>query len=271
MVRGIAILSIAAVAAAQTGTPDSTFDVASVRPATAPRPGAKVFAFGGASSSIQISGSRVTTRGSLTMLVAAAYGLERFQITLGPELVDRWANSEVYVVEARTPGEAIPTLERVRQMMRTLLSERFHLKFTRETTVTPVYNLVVAPEGPKLEHAAFGENAPTTRDQGSSGTQIRTRFVNFSMADFVGRIREQFDRPLLDKTGLTGSFDFSLEYRWQASGITAEAAQTLGMPDPEPGLPIIVSLRNQLGLRVVPAKEPMESLVIVHAERPESN
>jgi uncharacterized protein (TIGR03435 family) len=271
MVRSVVILSIAAVAAAQTGAPAPGFEVASVKPTPPPRPGVRVFAFADASSQVRISGTRVTANGTLTMLVAAAYSLERFQVTQSPEFADRWANSELYDVEARAPGDAIPTLTQVRQMMQALLAERFHLKFTRQTTVTPVYNLVVAPGGPKLEPTAFGENAPITRNEGSSGTQIRTRFLNVSMADFVGRIRGQFDRPLLDKTGLTGGFDFSLEYRWQAPGMNADAAQALGIPDPEPGIPIIASIGKQLGLRVVPAKEPVESLVIVHAERPTSN
>jgi uncharacterized protein (TIGR03435 family) len=271
MVRSLVILSIAAVAAAQTGAPAPGFEVASVKPTPPPRPGGKVFAFADASSHVRISGTRVTTSGTLTMLVAAAYSLERFQVTQGPEFADRWANSELYDVEARVPGDALPTLTQVRQMMQALLTERFHLTFTRQTTVTAVYNLVVAPGGPKLEPTAFGENAPITRNEGSSGTQIRTRFLNVSMADFVGRIRDQFDRPLLDKTGLTGGFDFSLEYRWQTPGMTAEAAHALGVSDPEPGIPIIASLGGQLGLRVVPAKEPVESLVIAHAERPMAN
>jgi uncharacterized protein (TIGR03435 family) len=271
MLRSLAILSIAAVAAAQTGAPAPAFEVASVKPDPPPRLGAKVFAFGDASSKIEVSGTRVTTRGSLTMLVAAAYGLERFQVTLGPEFAGRWANSDLYDVEARAPGDATPGLPQVRQMMQTLLAERFHLNFTRQTTVAPVYNLVVAPGGPKLEPTAFGENAPAARNEASSGTQIRTRFLNVSMDEFVRRIRGQFDRPLLDKTGLAGGFDFSLEYRWQAPGMNPGTAQALGIPDPEPGIPIVASLREQLGLRVVPAKEPVESLVIVHAERPPAN
>jgi uncharacterized protein (TIGR03435 family) len=271
MARCIAMLWIAVAAAAQTGTPAPVFEVASVKPVPPSRTGAVARAFADATSEFQISGTRVTTRGTLTMLLAAAYGLERFQVIQGPEPVDKWENSELYDLEARAPGDAVPTAAQVRQMMQTLLAERFLLKFTRETVVTPVYNLVAAPGGPKLKPTASGDNAPHMRDEGSSGPQIRTRFQNYSMPDFVARIRSQFDRPLLDKTGLTGAFDFSLDYRWQAPGMTAAATQALGMPDPEPGIPIIASLREQLGLRVVPAKEPVERLAIMHAERPSAN
>ena len=204
-------------------------------------------------------------------LVAGAYGLERFQVSQGAEWTDKWAASEVYDIEARAPGDAVPTLALAREMMQTLLAERFQLKFNRQTTVTPVYNLVVAPGGAKLEPTNFADSPPRTRDEGSAGSQIRTRFLNYSMADFARQMRWNLDRPLLDKTGLTGGFDFSLAYTAQPPGMTPAIAAAMGVPDPEPGQPVVAQIREQLGLRVVPAKEPVDSLVIVHAERPAGN
>jgi uncharacterized protein (TIGR03435 family) len=271
MVRRLALLSIAAIAAGQTSAPTLKFEVASVKPVQVPRPGVRAFVFAGASSQLQISGTRVTTRGSLTMLTALAYNLERFQVTQGTEFAETWANDVPYDVEARAPGDSIPTSAQVRQMMRALLAERFHLKFARQTKVTPVYDLVIASGVPKLQPTAFADSAPNARSEGASGAQIRTRFLNVSIADFAARIRGQFDRPLLDKTGLDGGFDFSLAYRWQAPGMTVEATQAMGLPDPEPGMPIVASIREQLGLRLVAANEPIETLLIVHAERPSAN
>src|SRR5215472_7848292 len=98
MVRSIAILSIAAAAAAQTSAPAPAFEVASVKPTPPPRPGWRVFAFSDANSQLQISGTRVTARGTLTMLIAASYSLERFQVFQGPEFADNWANTELYDV-----------------------------------------------------------------------------------------------------------------------------------------------------------------------------
>jgi uncharacterized protein (TIGR03435 family) len=271
MVRGIAILPMVAVAAAQTGRPPAAFEVASVKLFAPQRPGLFFVARSdGPPSQFQISGTRVSTRGNLMSLVAGAYELERYQVSQGPDWTDKWATSEIYDIEARTPGDAVPTLAQVRQMMQTLLAERFHLEFSRQTTVTPVYNLVVAPGGAKIKPSAFTD-APMTRDEGSAGAQIRTRFLNYSMADFVRQMRWQFDRPLLDKTGLTGGFDFSLDYTAQPPGMTASAAAAMGLPDLEPGLPVIASIRGQLGLRVVAAREPVELLVIVHSERPSAN
>jgi uncharacterized protein (TIGR03435 family) len=271
MVRGVAILLIEAVAAAQTSTPTPAFEVASVQ-LFVPQGRGMFFVArrDGPASQLQISGTRVTTRGNLMSLVAGAWGLERFQVSQSPDWTDKWATSEVYDIEARAPGDAIPTLAQVRQMMQTLLVERFHLKVSRPATVMPVYNLVVAPGGAKIKPSA-STDPPTTRDEGSAGAQIRTRFLNYSMADFVNRMMWQFDRPLLDKTGLTGGFDFSLDYTAQPPGMTAAAAAAMGLPDLEPGLPIIASIREQLGLRVVPARASVEILVIDHAERPAAN
>jgi len=204
MAPGVAILLMEAVAAAQTSAPAPAFEVASVKLFAPQRPGLRFFAFSDAPpSAFEISGARVSTRGNLMSLIAGAYGIERFQVTQGPDWTDKWATSEIYDIEARAPGDAIPTVAQVRQMMQTLLAERFQLKVSRKTTVMPVYNLVAAPGGANLAPSAFTD-PPMTRDEGSAGAQIRTRFLNCSMADFVNRVRGQFDRPLLDKTELTG-------------------------------------------------------------------
>jgi uncharacterized protein (TIGR03435 family) len=91
------------------------------------------------------------------------------------------------------------------------------------------------------------------------------------MADLVELVRRQFDRPLLDKTGLTGGFDFSLDCIAQLPAMTADVAAAMGVADLEPGVPIVASLREQLGLRVVPTREQVEIVVIGHAERPSAN
>jgi uncharacterized protein (TIGR03435 family) len=270
VVRIFAILLFEAVAAAQTAAPAPAFEVASVKLNEYAGPGVRLVR-NGVISQFEISGTRVSTAGNLPMLVASAYGLERYQVSQSPDWNEKWGNSEVYDIEARAPGDAIPTLEQVRRMVQTLLANRFRLKVSRGTVNMEVYNLVLAPGGSKLEPTAFGEFPPKTRDEGSAGSRIRTRFLNYSIADFMRGIMRQFDRPLVDKTGLTGGYDFSLEYTFQPPGTTPAIAAALGVPDPEPGLPIVASIRDQLGLRVVPAKGPIEILVIDHAEKPSDN
>jgi len=209
-------------------------------------------------------------------LVVGSYGLQIFQVSQSKEWAEKWTTSEVYEIEARAPGDAIPTVAQVRQMMQTLLADRFQLKVSRGNQVMPVYNLVVAPGGPKLQPSAFAGSEPLTKDEGTTGLHRRLRCLNLSMADLVEAVRRQFDRPLLDKTGLTGGFDFSLDYVWQPPfGTSADAVAAVeasaGPPDLQGGLPIAASLQKELGLRVVPAREQAEILVIEHAERPSAN
>jgi uncharacterized protein (TIGR03435 family) len=220
----------------------------------------------------QVSGTLVAAIGNLPALVRLSWDLEASQVRLSPELADNWATSEVYEIDARAPGDATPTLVQVREMMQTLLADRFQLRVSRSNQVMPVYNLIVAPGGPKLKPTAFADSAPQTKNEGSTIAHVRVRQLNFSVSDLVEAVRRQFDRPLLDKTGLTGGFDFTLDYEEQPPReMPADVAAAMAATDPEPGLPIVASLREQLGLTVVPAREQIEILVIELAERPSAN
>lgn len=275
IIGGIVLAGFSAAAAtAQTSAPPPAFEVASVKRHTPQlRPGIlAVTRSDPAPTHFQVSGTRVSTIGNLLALVRLSYDREAFHVRLSPELADKWATSEVYEIDARAPGEATPTLVQVREMMQTLLAERFQLKVSRSNQVMPVYNLIVAPGGPKLEPTAFADSAPQTKDEGSTGAHLRLRQLNFSVSDLVDAVRRQLDRPLLDKTGLTAGFDFTLDYEAQPPReMPAEAAAAMGVTDLGPGLPIVAALREQLGLTVVPAREPVEILVIEHAERPSAN
>ncbi|MEI9971681.1 MAG: TIGR03435 family protein [Ignavibacteriota bacterium] len=252
------------------GAQSPAFEVASVKPNVYRGPG-KRFPRKDAVSQFEISGTRVRTMGNLPMLVAAAYGIERFQVSQSPDWKENWPDSEMYDVDARAPGDSAPSLAEVRRMMQTLLVERFQLKVSRGSLKMDVYNLLPAAGGAKLEPTSFADSPPVTRDEGSAGARVRTRFLNYTIAAFARTVMGQFDRPLVDRTGLTGGYDFSLEYTWQAPNMTPAAIEALGLPDPEPGLPIVASLREQLGLRVVPVKGTVDTVVIDRAERPSAN
>jgi uncharacterized protein (TIGR03435 family) len=268
---GFAVV-IAAAARAQTAAPPPAFEAASVKQYTLQlRPGIRaVTRRDPGPSHFQISGTRVSAIGNLLALVRLSYDLDASHVRLSAELADKWIASEVYEIDARAPGEAIPNLAQVRQMMQTLLAERFQLSVSRSNEVMPVYSLIVASGGPKLKPTAIADSAPQTKDEGSIGAHLRLRYLNFSLSDLVEAMRRQFDHPLLDKTGLTGRFDFTLDYEAQIpSGTPAEAAG-MGSVDLD-AAPLAVSLREQLGLTVVPAREQVEILVIDHAEKPSAN
>jgi uncharacterized protein (TIGR03435 family) len=222
-------------------------------------------------SHFQISGTRVSAIGNLLALVRLSYDLEASNVRLSPELADKWVTSELYEIDARAPGDSTPDLAQVRQMTQTLLADRFQLKVSRSSEVMPVYNLIVAPGGVRMKRS-ISTDPPLTRNDGSAGLHARVRCLNRSVADLVELVRRQFDRPILDKTGLIGGVDFTLDFEEHPPrDMPADVAAAMGVTGLEAGLPIAASLREQLGLTVVPAKEPVEILVIENAERPSAN
>ena len=142
-----------------------------------------------------------------------AYKLRTFQVSGAPDWRDETGRSQLYDIEARAPGDGAPTTDEVRQMLQTLLAERFQLKFHRETKEMPAYDLVVGNNPPRLKPSAPGVESKTT-----STSRLRMDYTNVSISELVIRIGPQFDRPLFDKTGLQEVYDF-------APGIYAEPPQ----------------------------------------------
>jgi len=139
-------------------------------------------------------------------------------------------------------------------MAQTLLADRFQLKVHRETRPVPVYALVIAKGGPKLQTPKPGEPRHIESYPGfMSGT-------NVPMSSFIYEYSGKVDRPVIDKTEFPGHFDFTL--RW-----TPDAP---GHSDPSFGS-IFTEIQTQLGLRFDPQKLPVEVLVIDHVEQPSAN
>jgi uncharacterized protein (TIGR03435 family) len=175
-------------------------------------------------------------------------------------------------------------------MLRSLLEERFQLKLHRETKEVPVYALTVAKGGAKLRPYKEGScsstdptisadplNLPPRPEPGQKpfcgSIGIGTFGVDGHAMDLdaFARILDRIlDRPVVNKTGIAGKFDFHLEFT--ADGDTPR----IGVRDPRPsdptGLPsIFTALQEQLGLKIESAKGPGEFLVIDHVERPSEN
>ena len=245
------------------------FEVASVKPHVFAR---GQFAFGTASgeSAIRISGNRVSTQGLLAGLLLTAYKLRTFQVSGAPEWRDETGRNQLYDIEAKAPGDGAPTMDEVRKMLQTLLAERFQLKFHRETKELPAYDLVLGNSPAKLK-----PSAPDVESKTALTSRFRMDFINISISELVLRIGPQFDRPLFDKTGLQGGYDFALEYMPNLPSTVNlppdEAAALARLYPADEAPPLLVALQQQLGLKVVPAKEQVEILVIDHVEKPSAN
>lgn len=202
------------------------------------------------------------------------------QVAAGPA----WINSEGYDIEAK-PG-ANTDLKQEWLMWQTLLADRFKLRLHRETRELPIYDLTVVKSGPKLPAAKEAgcvsfppgttpRSVPGKVDCGyvtgpiggpPPGLHIEGRKVH--MADLIRELAFVLDRPVLDKTEFTGEFDLHLNF---TTDETLMGLQGFRGPT-DSNLPnIFAALEEQLGLKLVPAKGPVEVLVIDHAERPTEN
>lgn len=165
-----------------------------------------------------------------------------------------WVNSESYNIEAKTAGGMEITLDNISQLMQSILESRFQLQFHRETKEIPIYALEVMKGVSKVKPHT-GEGTPSTSTNSRSGV-VTLRASKHSMQDFAAALARQVGRPVIDKTGLTGEFDFNLEW---SSDQAAEAG------------PSVFTALQTLGLRLVSTKGPAEFIVIDHIEKASEN
>jgi uncharacterized protein (TIGR03435 family) len=262
---GLAVLAVLFPLSAWNQTASPAFEVASIKLHEFP-PGITGLQIGGPSA-LQVSGNRVSTMGSLGMLVMGAYDLRLHMVSGEPDWRDREGNPMVFDIQAKAEGEGAVSQEQARLMLQRLLTDRFQLKLRREIRELPAYDLTVDKGGPKLKETAPGTEAKTTSKQAQG--LWKASYTNLSMSDLVLRIASLFDRPLLDKTGLKGSYDFTLEYRRNVKNLADSSA--VSMQSGGDTGPTIFTALQLVGLKVVQAKEPIAIVVIDHAEKPSEN
>jgi bla regulator protein blaR1 len=258
----------------QTESAPLTFEVASIKP-SAPD-------FHGTMFQSQPGGGLRVTGATLKTLLAIAYNVREFQITGGPG----WINSDRYDIVAKSEHSAGPenvpddprkltdeqrkTLqEQMEQRLQALMAERFRLSVHRETKEQPVYALVVSKGGSKLQPAQEGGPVRTQwlRNQ-ITGEGVQIQMLTPALASILGR-------PVIDKTGLTGNFDFKLEWTPDPS----QGFGNFGPPPPgvdaAPSVPsspsIFTAVQEQLGLRLESEKAPAEMIVVDRVEKPSEN
>jgi uncharacterized protein (TIGR03435 family) len=200
-------------------------------------------------------GRCVFTAGRLTHIMAIAYNLDVNRITRRPD----WDGPLRFDVEAKAENPSA-TQEELLEMLRNLLADRFKLKTARETKQESGYVLVIAKNGPKLKQARPGEDEQFTLrgirinklDAVDGKLPLNTiTGQNTSIHRLMDALALAVRAPVVDRTGLMGSYDFTL--RWE--------------PDEEVAGP----LQQQLGLRLDAQKVPVEYINIVSAEKPTEN
>jgi uncharacterized protein (TIGR03435 family) len=257
----IAVLWLSAAFAAQDlPTDDATvlaFDVVSIKPLAGT---ARVRMAGARQSQGRFARAAATLR----QLVQYAYDVQPLQVMGGPA----WASTSRFQVDARTEPTTTPA--QMRAMVRQMLAERFALKVHTDVGERPIYRMVVARRDGKLgpwlyrtEATECGGSDPQPCDLAvwsgglmSSGMGLQQLAVAlFSRSQATG-----IDRPVVDHTGLAGMFGFTLMF---------SSFETVPQASDDPS--IFTALREQLGLKLEPARGPVELLFIDSVEQPTPN
>ncbi len=231
------ILFIASVAWAQT---PPQFEVPTIKPAP-PQPAGRT------DTRMSSDSHRLNfTNVNLKQVIGRAYKVQLYQIE-GPG----WLETERFDITATLPPDA--SSQQIPEMLQALLADRFKLAIHRETRELPIYTLVVAKGGPKFK--------PSETDAGITSNSNRTHWhvtSKGSMRRFAEFLTDQVGRPVVDQTGLTGSFDLTLD--WAVDDSTNHN-------DAETVPSLFTALQEQLGLKLESGKGPVKTIVVDRAER----
>ena len=242
---------------AQSGTAPKDFEVVSIKPAD---PSMRMV-------QMQLApGGRFTASGvTLRLLLQRCYSVRDFQISGAPS----WAGSDRYEINAKAEdGQRNITPEQISMMLRGVLTDRFKLTFHRETKEGAVYFLVPGKGGPKLkESESSGEERSQQVRIGRGMIDLKAA----SIENLVNQLSNQLGRPVIDKTGLTGLYDFKLEWTPDAPVGPAIRGVDDAPPADAPGPTVFTALQETLGLKLETGKGPVEYLVIDKVEKPTEN
>ena len=222
------------------------FEVASVKPIALPIPS-------GGGPWIVTHGRFKAETGYVRGMIGWAYHVLAAQVKGGPDWIDR----EPYYVDARA-GDPDAGPDQIRLMLQTLLTDRFKLIAHRDTQQGQIYTLTVGKNGPKLQDAKEGRKNYINW----TGPGQVTFTENTTLLGLINILSSLLGSPVLDDTGLKGSYNFSLEF---ADPRDPRPRPTDSTPD------LFAAIQEQLGLRLQATKGAVEVLVIDHMERPSAN
>jgi uncharacterized protein (TIGR03435 family) len=287
---------------AQSPATAKRFDVASVKPALSPAEAgaaaARAMAEGKPAPPVLfgsrlLPGGRFQSASPLKQLVAEAFEVKDFQVEGGP----KWLASDFFSINATAGSDATPA--DVNTMLKQLLVDRFALRTHIDTRHAPVYVLTVArsdgrlgtglkPTSPEcLQQIEALSGAPAPRpavppgSRGSAtptcggtvmyfgatgGTSTRILSGGGELTFLISTISGEVAAPVIDRTGLTGRFDVTLDYTSQRQSIIRPGLDPDSNDTPAP--PIGVALEKQLGLKLEKQTGPLPFIVIDAAERP---
>jgi uncharacterized protein (TIGR03435 family) len=235
-----------------------SFEVATIKPS---KPGTQ-----GKGITMRDPRTFMTINFSVVDLMTFAYGIHPRQISGGPD----WLESEHYDIQATPDPPGMPSRKQLETMVQKLLADRFKLAFHHDKKELSVFALVLGKTGSKL-------TASTGDPTGLPGLGFRKlgdlAVRNANMSDFTGLMQSSvLDRPVVDQTGLSGRFDFTLKWtpdETQFSPFGGYKAPATEEKDAPPDL--FTAIQQQLGLKLESTKTAVDVLVIDHVEKPSEN
>jgi uncharacterized protein (TIGR03435 family) len=235
-----------------------TFEVATIKPV---QPDAKA----GRYITMQGTNRFVAKNYTLMLLIAAAYNLSPKTISGGPG----WVDADHYDIVALTPGDSRPTQPEQMAMLRALLADRFKLNFHRQEKEFSIYVLEVGKDGPKLKESTAPATDPVQLISTVYPQHLHLPAKNATMGDFAALLqRAVLDRPVVDKTGLTGRYDFDLDWAPDETQFGGEVpAASADAQEP----PFFTAIEQQLGLRIEATRGTVPAFVIDGVDRPTAN
>jgi uncharacterized protein (TIGR03435 family) len=241
--RTIAFLIVVLASVAPAQSP--SFEAASIHPLAPPFRVLKT---------LKISGTLIEFDGyNIKWLVSEAFGVKEYQVSADSVL--RPALEALYRIDARAGGQSAPSKAEVRMMLRTMLSERFHLAVHREARKMPIYALVSDKNGPTLKPGSgVGECYSRIGPVRPNDRNYRYQYSNCTLEPLIDALSA--DRPILDRTGLAGHYDIEIF-----------ATPEFMMRDTsEPGDIRFLDAVRKLGLRLQAENAPVEMIVIDHVD-----
>jgi uncharacterized protein (TIGR03435 family) len=212
---------------------------------------------------------------TLKDLIVDAYNVKWDAIVGGPN----WIGNTGYDIDAKvTPSADAPppklTKAQRKQMIQSLLADRFKLIVHDETKDAPIYELQIAKSGSKLPESTPNDGF-AKGIIGIDGNPVpigslmplglgRLFGQAVTIASLIEHLSHELERPVLDKTGLTGKYDLSLE--WTPDSMTASDS-----PSGASGPSLFTAVQEQLGLKLISTHGPVKTLVIDHVEPPSPN
>jgi len=198
---------------------------------------------------------------TVRVLVQFAYRVQYFQISGGPD----WVGSRDYPYDVRAKSPGAASEDEIRRMVQTLLRDRFHLRFHRQSKDSPGYALAVAKRGAMLKESAPGDATGGLR---SVNPLIGQRMPIKELVDYLSAV--VLSVPVVDQTGLQGLYDFTV--RWTPDETQFRGAGGRGFYSGDPnGSTIFTAFEEQLGLTLEARKLPTDFIVIDEADQPSEN